>query len=167
MVNLTERRKADRAKMANTLAELIRSFAIEPTIEREGESSMHPRAWVVGLQTVNGLRCGFDFDGQSCQHDVYVNAWNLGLHTDKLFADGFPGGTINPHHFAKCTTVAYGFDALCQHVRDVLEKDRDGTLYSAEREAANVAKSGTWQERKAKWDKSFAEFSTNAKESAQ
>lgn len=151
MALLSERRKSDRAKMATELASLIRGYGYEPEIEKEGESEAYPRAWIVALTTARGLCCRFEFDGESCQHDVYVNAWHMSLNTDACLSDRFPG-SVNQAHFHKSTTVAEGFESLKGHVIAVLEGDRDGRIYDADREAAQIAKSGTWQEKAARFE---------------
>lgn len=151
MAELTERKKADRAKMATAVIALAEEFGIAYEVEKEGENSMRPRRWQVSIVTPRGLACSFDFDGQSCQHDVFVNAWHTIRNTDVCLSDAFPG-EVNRCHFGKSTTLCYGFDELCAHIRKVLEMAANGSAFDAEREAAAVAKDGTWQERAARFD---------------
>lgn len=157
MVNPTERRKADRKRMSEDLFALASQYDLASvTLTKEGEDLAYPRAAIVGLTTKRGLSCRFEFDGESCQPDVYVSAWCMVLDTDACLSDRFPG-SVNRYHFRKSTTVCEGFAALRAHVVAVLEGDKAGWLYDAEREAARIAEDGTWQEKKAKWDAYFAE----------
>jgi len=152
MNGLTERRKADRKKMATDLFETVVAYPLkEITLTEEGRDEAYPRAWILAIKTHNGLACRFEFDGESCQPDVFVNAWHMVLDTDARLSDRFPG-SVNQAHFRKSTTVCDGFSALKSHVVAVLEGDKAGWIYDSEREAAAVAKDGSWQERKARFD---------------
>lgn len=155
---LTERRKADRAKMAETLIAIAAEFGCSTEVEREGENSICPRRIQVTVIHPRGLKCGFDFDGESCQHDIFVNGWHFAGECDTTLADCFPHGVVNPHHFRKCTTACEGFDSLCLHVRAVLGKANDGSLFCPKRERARIAENGTWQEQAAKWEEYRKEF---------
>jgi hypothetical protein len=157
MANPTERRKADRKRMSEELFAIASQYDLAGiTLTKEGEDLAYLRAAIVELTTKRGLACRFEFDGESCQPDVYVNAWHMILDTDACLSDRFPG-SVNHAHFRKSTTVCEGFAALCAHVVAVLEGDKAGWIYSEAREAAHVAKNGTWQEQKTKWDAYFAE----------
>lgn len=160
MPALTERRKADRAKMAEKLATIALEYGATVEIEREGENSICPRRIQVSIVAARGLACGFDFDGESCQPDIYVNGWHMGLNTDACLSDRFPG-SVNNSHFRKSTTVRHGFDDLCDHVRQVLEMANAGTCFDAERESRHVAKNGTWQESAARFEQWRQELQAN------
>jgi hypothetical protein len=149
--HLSERRKADRVKMAKILADLVTECGAETEVQVRPYETMMPQLIRVGIKAARGLRLGVDFDGKSCQHDIYVNAWNISTKFDTCLSSAFPGD-VNPFHFSKCTTVEYGFAALCRHVRQVLEMARDGSAFDAEREAAQIKKAGsTAAERQARW----------------
>lgn len=166
MAVLTERRKADRAKMAETLIAIAAEFGCETEVEGEGENSICPRRIQVIIKHPRGLQCAFDFDGQSCQHDVFVNGWHFSGECDTVLADCFPQGVVNSHHFRKCTTACGGFDSLCQHVRAVLTMANSGALFSEERERKRVAEYGTWQEQAARWEEYRQEFAARKTVSA-
>lgn len=152
MKTLTETRKADRTKMAKKLAEIVSECGATCDVREEGLDSYRPRRVMVAIEGARGLCCGIDFDGESCQPNVFVNAWHMSLQTDACMARGmFPDGEVNPFHQQKCTTVVHGFDALCEHVRTVLTRAADGRIFDPEKEAQNVAENGTWQERESRF----------------
>lgn len=147
---LSEKRKADRAQMVKKLVAIVAECGATYDVRPEGFDSYSPRRVLIGINGARGLGCGIDFDGQSVQPNIFVNGWNIGTKSDACLVDDFPDGEINPFHFRKCTTVVYGFDALCEHVREVLTRAQSGELFHPEREAAGVAERGTWQERQAR-----------------
>ncbi|WNL50824.1 hypothetical protein RPALISO_237 [Ruegeria phage RpAliso] len=150
MQHLTEKRKADRARMVKELVAVVAECGATCEVRPEGADSISPRRSVVAIEGPRGLCCGIDFDGQSCQPDVFVNAWNMSIRTDACLTIGrFPDGDVNPFHQRKCTTVVYGFSALLDHVRNVLTRATDGELFDPVKEAEHVKENGTWQEREA------------------
>lgn len=153
----SERKKSDRAKMAKIMHALAIEHGATAEIEEKPFGDMCPQMVRVGISTERGLQLSVDFDGKSCQPNVYVNAWNFSTDSDTCLSDRFPG-SINNYHFRKCTTVSYGFEELCNHVRKVLDMAREETAFDPEREAAHVAKNGSWQERKAKFAAYVAEM---------
>lgn len=157
MPKLSERRKADRALMAAHLENLVTICGATAKIEDKPYGDSSPRLIRVEVEAARGLRCGFDFDGDSTQPDVFVNPWHMSLDTDACLSDVFPG-SVNPYHFTKSTTVCHGFDELCQHVKQVLEMAKDGTAFDPAREAASIKKNGTAAERNAKWAEYRAEW---------
>lgn len=147
---LTERRAADRQTMANTLAQIATECGATAEIEKAPFGDMSRKMIMVRIRCQKGLQCAVEFDGESCQPDVFVNGWNIDADSDACLADTFPG-SVNHYHFRKSTTVSEGFAALCDHVRDVCTKAAVGSIFDAERERDHVAENGTWQERRAQF----------------
>lgn len=141
--NLTERKKGDRVKMAA----IIKGVCSE--LGATVETTTIAREIMLHIEGPRGLNVSIDFDGDSCQPDVFVNGWNI-RRSDARLSSAFPGD-VNPYHFSKSTTICYGFDDLCAHVRQVLEMANGGSCFSAEREAACIAKNGTWEESRARF----------------
>lgn len=146
----TERRKADRAKMAQELADLAIECGASARIEEAWPGGSDPRCTMVYIDGPRGLRVSIDFDGRSAQPDVYVISWNISTDSDAKFANGF-AESINPYHWSKATDLAYGFDQLAHIVRKRLKAAADGPAFDAEREARYVAANGTAAERGARW----------------
>lgn len=140
MAALTERRKADRAKMAEAVRALAVEMGCAATVVDRPYGDMSPQEIVVNIRTDRGLCLGVDFDGQSTQPDVHVLSWHMATDVDTRLSDAF--GSVNPHHFRKSTDVARGLDQLLDVLRRKLALCRDGSAYSAEREAAMIKKNG-------------------------
>lgn len=149
---LTERRKADRAKMAQEIADLAPTMGANAVINPEGYSAVAPRRVTVAIRAARGLRVDIDFDGETSIPDRHIVSWCIATDSDARLSDKFARyGSINPYHFGKATCFADGFDALCLAVEYGLECARDGSAFDAEREAAAIAKDGTAAEREARW----------------
>ncbi|QJA42986.1 hypothetical protein [Phaeobacter phage MD18] len=154
MATLSETRKADRARMAKELVKTVMECGATCEVLEEGADTYRPRRVLIAIEGPRGLCCGIDFDGETIQPNIFVNGWNMSTRTDACLARGrFPDGEVNPHHQRKCTTVVRGFDALLEHVRTVLTRAADGSLFDAEKEAQHVAENGTWQDRAASFAK--------------
>ncbi len=150
---LSVKRKADRKLMADTVAALFRdnsTVPVEVTIEARGA-----RELVVGVRYERGICVGIDFDGDTpFLPPTWVNPWHMHSKTDARFSEYFgvvAGGSINPHHFSKCTAVVYGWDSLRSNLANVIKLINSGEAYDGGREAAKIAKDGTWQERRDRW----------------
>jgi hypothetical protein len=132
---LTERRKADRAKMANELASRLREAGAVVEIEPEGSSSICPRRVMLRVSVTDGVRTatiGVDFDGQSCQPDTHVATWNT--QDRACFSDAMKGWTLNQFHFGKATRVCEGFEALASELVCDVMRLASGEGFSLERE---------------------------------
>lgn len=149
MTTFTEKKKADRAKMAEIVRALAVEMGCEAEIEDKPYGEISPQMVMVKIRTDRGLKLTIDFDGKSCQPDVHVMSWHMDTKVDTRLADAF--GDINPYHFCKATDVAYGFDSLIRILSRKLELCRTGAAYSPEREAASIAKDGTAAERAARF----------------
>lgn len=148
--NLSETRKGDRAKIAKLVSSLLSEMKVDHDWIREGFDECYKKAHVIRIQGPKGLRLRVELDGDSCQPNVHVLAWNFDTNSDTCFADKF--GAINQCHYRKATLVAYGTDGLLHHLREHLTWALDGSAFSPEREAAGIAKDGPWQERAARWE---------------
>lgn len=147
---LTERRKADRLKMADEIESIVRECGA--TCVRSDPAPLSPRGIWLEIEGAGGLCVTVDLDGESVQPDIHVVAWHVSGDSDSCLAASF--GDVNPHHFRKATHVAYGFEALRQEVRRGLMAARDGSAFDAERQARHIAENGTAVERAAR----FAEW---------
>jgi len=149
---LTERRKADRAQMAQAVVALATELGATARLKPEGES-LSPHEVNVHIRAARGLCVTASFDGQSPQPDVHVVSWHMARDVDTCLADTFTrAGEPNRYHFRKATAVAYGFDNLLHVLRTGLELAASGEAFSAEREAAAIAKAGeTAAERNARY----------------
>lgn len=148
MNHLTERRKGDRAKIAEAVRALAVELGCAAEIDTAPFGEMSPRMIMVRIRTDRGLQLHVDLDGDSTQPDVHVLSWHMAHDVDTRLADAF--GDINPFHHSKATDVARGTEALLATIRRRLEKCADGSAYSAEREAAAIAKYGSAADRKAR-----------------
>lgn len=129
-MELSETRKADRAKMVKELVAIVAECGATCTTRAEGSDALEPKRAVVEVTAANGLACYFDFDGDSSQPNVFVNPWHIGFQSEARLSERFPG-SVNPHHRRKCTSVAYGFAELCDHVREVLTLAKTGEAFEA------------------------------------
>jgi hypothetical protein len=134
-VALTERRAADRKTMADAVEKLI--LACGATCTRlEGGGYPGPRAIQLDLVAPGGLELSVDFDGDSCQPDVYVLSWHMGLHATLRLNNATFGGDVNACHQRKATYIARGFDDLCTQLKAGLLMAQDGTAYLPEAASA-------------------------------
>lgn len=127
--NLSTRRKADRAKMATTLADTLRYLGAEVVISPEG--GVYKRTTSIQI----GVRHGADqanvtvrLDGTSSQPDIYVFTWNAAR--GSCFS--WSMGDINPYHFGKVNVVCYGFDDLLSQLSADVVKLTSGQGFSDE-----------------------------------
>lgn len=154
--------KVTRAKDRAAMAETVRAiFAASPngtvTVEPDGSNSIVPRRTSVSFVHAGGIAVHVEFDGDSAmdREGSFCMPWHTITNTDACMSNAFGfavHGSINPHHFSKCTTFANGFDDLCKTLRRAVECLDSGAAYDAERQAAKIAKEGTWQQRAAKWE---------------
>lgn len=152
-MELTEKRAADRIKMAAILQDLIIDCGATYA-RRDGVAGGYPGPRVIRLEVraPRGLCVAVDLDGESCQPDVHVLSWHMSSDTDARLSDSF-GGNVNRCHFRKATYIAHGFEDLCDQLREGLEKAASGRAFDAQREADCIAKDGTAAERAARWNK--------------
>ncbi len=124
---MTERRKADRAVMADALARYMGELGATVEIEPE-----HDRRIVVRVIVKHGEReatIGVDFDGSSTQPDIFVQTWNT---RNSCFSGHM--GDVNQAHYGKATRVAYSFDGLAAMLARDVRNLVSGKGFSPERE---------------------------------
>lgn len=116
---LTERRKADRNKMAAMIESLCaETGATVERSERDREIRLDIR--------IGAARVGIEFDGGSfnTQPDVYCMPWNVDWDSDARFSAAFGhavGASVNEAHRRKCMGFASGIDALLIRLRMAIE----------------------------------------------
>jgi len=132
---LTERKKADREKMATMVEALCAEMGVPCRRSEHGRSievRIEPRDAVVGI----------DFDGShfNTQPDVFCMPWNIQFRSDRRFSDKFGsavGAEVNPFHRRKCMGFADGIDSLLVRLRSALECINRGEAFEiAEARAA-------------------------------
>ena len=122
-MSLTERKKADRIAMGAALATMAHRYGAKCEVEELGTGRQH--AVFVHITAPGGLEVRLSFEGGSVQPDVHVLPW---VSWERRLAPDF-GPNVNPHHGAKSTHVAVGFDALLADVARALARAEDGTAY--------------------------------------
>lgn len=150
--NLSETRAADRKKMADILEKLITELGAAYT-RIDGKKGGYPdhREIQLNIRANRGLCVSVNLDGNSWQPDVYVLSWYIASDSDARLSDDF-GGDVNPHHHAKATYIARGFDDLCIQLGIGLTKAATGSAFDLEREAFHIKKNGeTAAERQARY----------------
>lgn len=127
MTELTERRKADRARMAGAVAELARTHGLGVMVYPELPGT---RRCSVDLHGPHGLGLTVSFDGASPQPvaDTYVLSWHGS--SRRLRQAAF--GSVNRHHGHKATDVARGFPELAALLARRLSAIAGGSAFTAE-----------------------------------
>lgn len=150
----------DRAAMAAIVRDIFATSTNvrDLTVEADGSNSIAPRRTTVEFTHGRGIALNVEFDGDSQldREGVFCMPFHTIVDTDACLSDAFGavvGGSINPHHFGKCTVFAQGFDELCETLRKAVASMDSGHAYDADREAAKVAKDGTWQSRAERWER--------------
>lgn len=126
-MSLTEKRKADRQKMADALVVLAKELNAEAFIDPEW-TGWNPREIMVCIKANGGLCLNVDFSGTSSQPDVYVLSWHMDTKSDNKLQPNFTL-SVNNYHFRKATDIGEGFEDMCRHVFRGLQKVQDGTAY--------------------------------------
>lgn len=125
---LSERRAADRRKMAEAVSALALQYDCK--VERtEGGTYPGPRCIKLGIEAPGGLCVTVELDGNSVQPDVHVLSWHMALGVDARLEPQVFGGNVNPHHFRKATYVAEGFRDLMFKLESGLALCQDGSAY--------------------------------------
>lgn len=126
---LTERRKADRVKMAAALVDLASAYQFAAHAEPEQPGT---RRAAVRLEFPRGLRLTVDFDGAKRiqRPDVYVLSWHGVDDGVRLHPGMF--GNVNRHYGHKATDVAHGFDQLLRILQERFRCIRDDSAFITE-----------------------------------
>lgn len=144
MNNLSEKRKADRAKMADLLVEAMVKAGAKAVIEPSQDLT---RRVDVRIFAPGGAGIHVDFNGGSTQPDVHVCTWNT---HGAVFLD--PDiGSVNLFHYGKATRVCYGLDDLIDQLRKDVERFVDGSGYLSHDDPRIVAMKETYKERCWTW----------------
>lgn len=127
---LTERKKADREKMARE---------VETLAAKHGwQSSRCPHVPAdtvrVELEGPRGLSVSIEFERNSGQLDIYCMPWHFTYSGDKdaNLTDSFGrlmGSSVNPSHRRKCTTFARGIDTLLCKLEQGMELAASGDAF--------------------------------------
>lgn len=125
---LTDRRKADRAKMATMVEALCTELGA--SVERsERDREIH-------LEVALGEgRVGLEFDGgpYNLNPDCYCLPWNTARRSDAKMTPAFGravGAEVNPFHHAKCMGFADGIDDLLFRLRAAMECINRGEAFA-------------------------------------
>lgn len=122
---LTERRKADRAKMASLLVEIAEKHgALAEVTPGDG-----PNTLAIRISTPRGLHVRVDLEGKSIQPDIHVLPWHMHYESQDKLAPEF--GDVNPYHHRKATQVAYGWNQLRDNIDRGLNMAAKGTAFQA------------------------------------
>lgn len=131
---LSERRQADRSKMATLIEALVVECGASCTREAGG-TYPGPNVIHVDVKGARGLEVTVALDGKSCQPDVHVLSWHMDLQSSARLDNATFGGSVNRYHQRKATYVAYGFTDLHQQLKRALLLAKDGTAFLPEPEA--------------------------------
>ncbi len=123
----TERRAADRLKMARAVSDLVRVVApmrvgVDIVMDRPNDQSLTAR-----VKGPGGLSVRVEFDGTTPpQHtDIYVLSWHMdggpSSYLNRIDPRFAPKDSINQAHHRKATDVCYGFPALMERLKERLE----------------------------------------------
>lgn len=124
---LTEKRKADRQKMA----EGVKALCEEMGASCEIKPGLGSREIRLNIE-MGECRVGIDFDGESNQPDVICMPWNTLLSSDARMTPAFGRAVVaevNPFHRAKCMGFAHGYEDLIDRLRAALECIKAGDAY--------------------------------------
>lgn len=128
--NLSEKRKADRTKMAAILRDAV--IAHGGTCEIRDWAVDFPdrgyRRLTCDITAPGGATIGVSFDGATSQPDTFVATWNT---RGKLFINPIMGD-VNRHHWSKLNRVCYSFDQLLLVITCDMDDFADGKGYMTE-----------------------------------
>lgn len=139
--NLKETRKKDREIMLLAMRRLCDKFGIVYNIHHQWLG--RKRASAIEIEGSTGLSVTIDFDGDSCQPDVFVVSWHMALRRPpNTIIRGDFAGDRNPYHKLKATDVFRGFEQLIRHMSIRLQRIAEGTATKT-KESAPAETSGT------------------------
>jgi len=127
-MELSERRAADRKKMAALLEQVITECGA--TFERrEGGQFPGPRNIRLEVSAAQGLQVAVNLNGDSRRPGTYLLSWNMEIGATAELNDATFGGSVNPHHRHKASYVAHGFDDLCVQLKRGLDLAASGEAF--------------------------------------
>lgn len=126
---LTERRHADRLRMAGMIEDLCREFGASCAIE---DHSDRRELWCE--ISFGAARVTIEFCGQpDALPDCYCIPWNIRPDCDETMTAAFGravGDEVNPVHRRKCMTFATGIERLLASLRSAFACIADGRAFS-------------------------------------
>jgi hypothetical protein len=124
---LKETRKKDREVMLRAMQRLCEKFGVPYELDREFLGNH--LACAIGIRGPTGLALTIDFDGKSCQPDVFVLSWHMMTDSrcDKNIIRGDFAQSRNEHHFRKATDIFRGFERMIRVMSTRLQRIADGT----------------------------------------
>lgn len=123
----SEKRASDRNAMVHLVCAMCAEFSITHKVERPFLNNK--RAVAVLIEAPHGLRLTLDFDGNSCQPNVFVMSWYTHYEYPRTKLSPAAFASVNPYHFGKATDVAEGFDNLRTVLRARFTAIKDGSAY--------------------------------------
>jgi hypothetical protein len=110
--HLSETRKGDRKKMAQIVVDLCKKYELEHSVEDPWNEQ--PLCIHVNFHSRNGLALHMEFEGDSCQPNVFVLSWHMefSAHDNGLIISPEFCYDRNTCHFRKATDICYGMDHL-------------------------------------------------------
>ncbi len=132
MPQYTERKKADREKMA-AIVEAIAATHGATTERPDWFPEIYPRGVMVSITTPGGLNVSVDFSGESTQPDVFVLSWHMATDSSLLISGRF-SYHVNEYHRGKATDICEGFDALTETLSTRLACIASGEAYMTPQE---------------------------------
>jgi hypothetical protein len=150
---LTERRAADRKRMAAIVKDFVDACGVEESNIRAGH--LDKNEICVDIHVTRGLKVSVSFEGKSQFHradDTYLLSWNFHLDSDTCLSDAF--GSINRYHFRKSTQVARGMEQLLHCLQFSIGMAATGEAFDEARTVAHAAEMAPrrimWAEERAK-----------------
>lgn len=148
MSKLTEKRKADRIKMATILHDNVVAAGGTCEIVDWAKKFGHPsRRIMCEIVAPGGAEIWVSFDGDTSQPDTYVATWNT---RGKLWINPAMG-PVNPHHWSKLNRVGYGFEHLVNIILNDIETFASGDGYLSEDNWRIQAMKKSYEERGWPW----------------
>lgn len=145
---LTEKRKADRIKMANILRDVVIEHGgtceIVDWAEKFGTPS---RRIMCEIVAPGGAEIWVSFDGDTSYPDTFVATWNT---RGKLWINPYMGD-VNRHHWSKLNRVCYSFEQLLLVIARDMDDFASGKGYLTEDSPQIQAMKASYEERGWAW----------------
>ena len=146
---LSERRKADRIKMANILRDVVIEHGgtceiVDWAVEYDAPGS---RRLTCEITAPGGAEICVSFDGDTSYPNTFVATWNT---RGKLWINPYMG-QVNPHHWSKLNRVCYNFEQLLMVISSDLDDFASGKGYLTEDSPQIQAMKASYEERGWSW----------------
>jgi hypothetical protein len=151
--NLTENRKADRETMAKAIEALAELHGATTERDEMGldRTVYEGRRISVTITSARDVHVTVDFDGKSCQPDVYVFCWNTPLRGETIsFSAAFDPLRHSVHGSRnKAQYVVYGWEDLHETIDRCLQMLNSGAafdgIYARAYDACTARGEQPWQ----------------------